>query len=88
MFLIGNKIDETDKRVIKKEDAKQLAESYGVSYFEVSCKDGINVYEILSKLIFEAFSMAKGNNEGFKLDDKKNKKKRKNSVKTINLNYN
>lgn len=77
LFLIGNKIDETDKRVIKKEDAKQLAESYGVSYFEVSCKDGINVYEILSKLIFEAFSMAKGNNEGFKLDDKKNQKKKK-----------
>ena len=77
LFLIGNKIDETDKRVVKKEDAKQLAESYGVTYFEVSCRDGINVYEILSKLIFEAFSMAKGNNEGFKLDDKKNQKKKK-----------
>ena len=77
LFLIGNKIDETKKRVVKKEDAKNLASSYGVSYFEISCKEGVNVYEVLSKLIFEAFSMAKGNNQNFKLSNKKNQKSKK-----------
>ena len=78
LFLIGNKIDETKKRIVKKEDAKNLAEKYGVSYFEVSCKDGVNVYEVLSKLIFEAFSMSKGNNQHFKLsENNKNKSKKK-----------
>ena len=77
LFLIGNKIDETKKRVVKKEDAKKLAESYGVSYFEISCKEGVNVYEVLSKLIFEAFSMAKGSSQNFKLSDKKNQKSKK-----------
>ena len=77
LFLLGNKIDETKKRVVKKIDAKKLAESYGVSYFEISCKEGVNVYEVLSKLIFEAFSMAKGSNQNFKLSDKKGKKSKK-----------
>ena len=77
LFLIGNKIDETKKRVVKKEDAKNLASSYGVSYFEISCKEGVNVYEVLSKLIFEAFSMAKGSNQNFKLSNKKNQKSKK-----------
>ena len=77
LFLIGNKIDETKKRVVKKEEAKELAEKFGVSYFEISCKDGVNVYEILSKLIFEAFSMARGNSQNFKLSENKNKKQKK-----------
>ena len=79
LFLIGNKIDETKKRVITKGEAKQLADNYGVSYFEVSCKDGVNVYEVLCKLIFEAFSFAKGSNQNFKLNgqqDQKSKKKK------------
>ena len=77
LFLIGNKIDETKKRIVKKEDAKNLAEKYGVSYFEVSCKDGVNVYEVLSKLIFEAFSMSRGNNQHFKLSENNKSKSKK-----------
>ena len=77
LFLIGNKIDETKKRVVEKEDAKKLAESYDVKYFEVSCKDGVNVYEVLCKLIFEAFSVAKGSSQNFKLSENKNQKAKK-----------
>ena len=77
LFLIGNKIDETKKRVIEKEDAKKLAESFGVSYFEVSCKDGVNVYEVLCKLIFEAFSASKGASQNFKLSENNNQKEKK-----------
>ena len=77
LFLIGNKIDEVKKRVVSKEEAKQLADSFGVSYFEVSCKDGVNVYEVLCKLIFEAFSFAKGSNQNFKLNGKTKKSKKK-----------
>jgi len=77
LFLIGNKIDDTKKRKVKKEDAKKMAENYGVSYFEISCKDGVNVYEILSNLIFEAFSKAKGTNKNFKLNNQNNQKVKK-----------
>lgn len=77
LFLIGNKIDNIAKREVKKEDAKKMAEEFGVSYFEISCKDGVNVYEILSKLIFEAFSKAKGANKNFKLNNQNNQKIKK-----------
>ena len=77
LFLIGNKIDDTKKRKVKKEDAKKMAENYGVSYFEISCKDGVNVYEILSNLIFEAFSKAKGTNKNFKLNNQNNQRVKK-----------
>jgi small GTP-binding protein len=77
LFLIGNKIDNIKKREVKKEDAKKMAEEYGVSYFEISCKDGVNVYEILSNLIFEAFSRAKGTNKNFKLNNQNTQKAKK-----------
>ena len=71
LFLIGNKIDETEKRIVKKEEAQKLADKFGVSYYETSCIDGINVYEIINKLIFEAFSKIKGTKSFFKLKNKK-----------------
>ena len=45
---MGNKCDLTDNRVITSEQAMDLAQSLGVSYFETSAKDDINV-----KLTFE-----------------------------------
>ena len=77
LFLIGNKIDEITKRVIPKSEAQKLADSFGVSYFEVSCKDGVNVYEVLCKLIFEAVSFVKGSNQNFKISGQKAKKSKK-----------
>ena len=73
LFLIGNKIDDISHRVVKKEEALELAKSYGVNYYEVSCKDGINVYEVMCKLIYESFSNAKGYNESFNLKKEKTK---------------
>ena len=77
LFLIGNKIDDISHRVVKKEEAVELAKSYGVNYYEVSCKDGVNVYEVMTKLIFEAFSNAKGYNESFNLKKEKDKTNKK-----------
>ena len=77
LFLIGNKIDDINNRVVKKEDALELAKSYGVNYYEVSCKDGVNVYEVMTKLIFESFSNAKGYNDSFNLKKEKTKSSKK-----------
>ena len=77
LFLIGNKIDDINNRVVQKEDALELAKSYGVNYYEVSCKDGVNVYEVMTKLIFESFSNAKGYNDSFNLKKEKTKSSKK-----------
>ena len=75
VFLIGNKIDNVKKRQVKKEEAKQLANSFNLKYFEISVKNGINIYEIFSSLIFEANSKFKRESTNFAL------KKQLNNVK-------
>ena len=49
MVLVGNKSDLEDKRIITKEEGLELAEKYGILFFETSAKNGNNVYNIFSK---------------------------------------
>ena len=56
LVLIGNKIDLKDKRKVTKEEAINLAKQYNVQYYEISCKEGINIYEVFCNVIIEASS--------------------------------
>ena len=51
IFLIGTKIDDEVNRVVSYEQGKQLADSFGVSFFEVSSKDSTNINEAILSLI-------------------------------------
>jgi GTPase SAR1 family protein len=45
-FLIGNKSDlSTEDRQVSEEEAKILASEQIISYFEISCKDKVNIEE-------------------------------------------
>ena len=44
-ILIGNKADAHDERVISETRAQELANEYGIKFFETSAKSDINVYE-------------------------------------------
>jgi len=59
VFLIGNKADLEESRVIQKEQGEKLKEEYGIEYFiEASAKTGFNVQEIFvkaAKLLFEDY---------------------------------
>ena len=59
LSLVGNKTDLLENRKISKEDAKKLASKFNLSYHETSCKDGINIYEIICKLIIDTFPYRK-----------------------------
>ena len=72
LFLIGNKIEENEKRKISKKDAKNLAEDNQIKYFECSSLLGINNYEILNELLLFAFD--KYNNKD-KIENKNEFKK-------------
>ena len=54
LFLIGNKIDLHDRQV-SKEQAEMQAKSLGVKYFEISCKNNINVHETMARMIMECY---------------------------------
>ena len=44
--LIGNKCDLEEDRAVTTEEGQQLAEEYGVPFFETSAKAGINIAEL------------------------------------------
>ena len=54
-FLIGNKLDLIDKRIIHKNDAIKMSNSLGLAYYEISALTGYNIelifHEIASKLL-------------------------------------
>ena len=56
LVLVGNKIDKIGQRKVTKEEATQLAYKYDIKYYETSCRQGINLYEILCDIIFQASS--------------------------------
>ena len=50
-ILVGNKCDDEPKRKVKVEEGKNLADEYGIKFFECSAKDNINVDEIFYLLL-------------------------------------
>ena len=73
VYLIGNKVDDEKHRVIKKEDAIDLAEELSMEYYETSAFTGENI-----KTIF--FKICQSLIEKFKEKEKKEKQPRKNSI--------
>ena len=51
VILIGTKCDLADERVVSTEEAQQLAAESGMTYFETSARENINVNEAFSELI-------------------------------------
>lgn len=45
--LVGNKVDEPERRVVSAGDARRFADSLHISYFETSAKENINVEQVL-----------------------------------------
>ena len=63
LFLIGNKLDEKEKREIYKKDAINLAEKYQIKYLECSSLKGLNNYEILNEMILLSFNKFNNKNK-------------------------
>jgi GTPase SAR1 family protein len=80
IYLIGNKIDIVDERVITREMAERQANELNMKYYEVSCKANINIIDVMSKMIVDCFSKTTGIKDAFALDtskkDEKSKKKK------------
>ena len=71
LVLIGNKIDKKKEREVKYEEAKELANEYGMEYFESSAKDGDGVEEVFrytAKSLYERFYIQKINNFTFLIE--------------------
>ena len=77
IYLIGNKID-LPERNITQDEGSQMAKSFGLPYYEMSCKINMNINEIISRLIVDCFNnLIDNENNGFKVKNKKSKKNKK-----------
>lgn len=49
-LLLGNKLDEENKRQVSKEDAMKFGQEHNCAYHEISAKDGTNILECFRNL--------------------------------------
>ena len=80
IYLVGNKIDLIDKRIITNGDGKKLSEEIKIKYYETSAKDSIGVNEVFENLVkdMDNFYSEQHQEEMETIHiDKKDKKKRK-----------
>ena len=78
--LVGNKIDDKDNKKVTEEEGKNLADSFGVAFFEASAKDGLGVNECFLDLVKKTVSVygnSANNNAGGRLNDAKSSGKKK-----------
>ena len=73
LVLIGNKIDKGDQRIVTKEEANDLAKKFDIKYYEISCKQGINIYETFCSVIFEASSQNRRESTNIVINRRKTK---------------
>lgn len=48
---MGNKIDLIEERVVSGQEAKEQANSFGVTYHEVSAKENTNIKEMFKEVL-------------------------------------
>jgi Ras-related protein Rab-8A len=80
IILAGNKID-LEKREVTTEEGEKLAKDYGIPFFEISNKEGINVTEaclaLANKIVEQREAEANANNSDNAKDDAKVEKGKK-----------
>jgi small GTP-binding protein len=84
LFLVANKIDETEKRLVGKNKGKEVANKYNIKYFEISCLKKINIYELL----YEITLMAYKKNKIIEQINEKNKKSKRGKTIKLDINNN
>lgn len=91
LVLIGNKIDLKEERIVSYKEGNQFAKDNGMLFFEVSCKEGVNIEKIFNesaKLITDGIHIGKydvdNSNSGINSYNNKNK----NQMKIENINHN
>lgn len=55
IYLVGNKSDQKEKRVVSRQDAEDLAEMLDVKYFETSAKTCEGVHDVFQSLLEDLF---------------------------------
>ena len=71
-------MDSLEKRVVLKQNAENEAGSFGMKYFEISCKLNLNIQEVMNNMILDCYKRVMGVSDVFKLE-RNGRKERKNN---------
>jgi GTPase SAR1 family protein len=76
IYLIGNKVDDEEHRIIRYKDAKKFANENSLKYYETSAKTGKNINKVFFDLVFELLRIFPNtiNNKTIKIRKKSNNK--------------
>ena len=81
LILVGNKCDLEAQRIVLHEEGENLAKNYGIKFFEISNKTGININETVLELINKIIEQKENNkleeNDKIKLEIEKNRESKK-----------
>ena len=74
LILLGNKCDLEEERKVSKEEGEKLANQFGIKFYEISNKDGINIEEPCTELIDKIieYQQTTKNTNKFNIKIKKN----------------
>ena len=70
LYLVGNKIDMEDKRVISFQEGEKYAKKNNINFFEVSAKSGKGVTELFNNVINGVMEKILKKNEKEEIEDK------------------
>ena len=76
IYLIGNKVDLIDKRVVSRTEAMQKAKLFQLKYYEVSCKLNLSISEVMSNLLVDSYTRINKNGDAFNLQKNEEKEKK------------
>ena len=78
VIIVGNKIDLETERQVTREEGVRKAKEYDIPFYETSCKSGININQVFTRITKEILNKNENNNNGkgeiLTHNTKKNKK--------------
>ena len=77
IYLLGNKVDDEENRIIKYKDAKRFANENDLKYYETSARTGKNINKVFFDLIYDLlkkFPNQIGKGQNLKKKKSKNQK--------------
>ena len=55
IYIVGNKIDDKEKRVVTKEEGEKMSNEFNLKFFEASAKEDINIAPTFEGLVKDIY---------------------------------
>ena len=64
IYIVGNKIDDKQNKVVTKEDGEKMAKEFDLKFFEASAKEDINIAPTIEAIVKDIYKVNGNSEEG------------------------